>query len=94
MRGRSERRLEWGLATPTAADPDRPLRRVTGSTRALIIEALEHCLIAGALEGRRYALARTCRSLKLAEALDVAGESALQEAAQARLDELAADALG
>ena len=90
----NERRMEWALSTPDATDPDRPLYRVSGNTRRLIIEALEHCLVAGALEGRRYALARTCRSLKMAEALDAAGDLQIQQAAAERLQELAEGVLG
>ena len=88
---KNEARLEWMLKCPdpAAGDVDKPVRRITGHTRLLVIEALETLLSAGLMTGSRYATARVCRGLKLAAMIDAAGESELQAAAQARLEELA-----
>ncbi len=62
--------------------------------RDTVIEALGIALcVDGGLAGYRASAMRLLRGLKAARALDAAGEDALQQAAQEKLAELAAEGL-
>jgi hypothetical protein len=96
VKGRKERRLAWALADVTPGqDPDNPVWSIgRGVMRDTVIEALGIALcVDGGLAGYRASAMRLLRGLKAARALDAAGEDALQQAAQEKLAELAAEGL-